>query len=306
MALTAAAFVTSVRRRGMFPANHARGLLDSDILALANEELRTHLQGLLARVDGERAVAVVDYLVAAGQSHYRLPTIATGDSVRDVQYQEGQDFYPLEYISPERSSWDVTGYYFEGDDVVLTPKPVSGGILRIKVVRTMPLLSEGVATTLVTGASGSTLTTSGAAPSYPGFFDLVTDQGDYMAYGLWLTAGGQHSYALSTTPRDLDPAVVSYLSLPAQARRPTHLVPSDVATHVPLTKSLENILILRTVHAIMGGLGDPRADSVMGRANLLEEKMLATIQPRSRGRAQVVTNRNGPGFSSGTRTYWRR
>ena len=113
MALTAAAFVTSVRRRGMFPANHARGLLDSDILALANEELRTHLQGLLARVDGERAVAVVDYLVAAGQSHYRLPTIATGDSVRDVQYQEGQDFYPLEYISPERSSWDVTGYYFE-------------------------------------------------------------------------------------------------------------------------------------------------------------------------------------------------
>src|SRR5690606_40665587 len=123
MAQTTAAFLTAVRRRAMLPANVGRGLLDADILAIANEELQSNVQAYVSRVNGERDVTALDFLLVPGQDKYRIPPIAVGDSVRDVLLKEGDVFYPLEYLEPERAFMDVQGFYFEGDNIILCPPP---------------------------------------------------------------------------------------------------------------------------------------------------------------------------------------
>lgn len=305
MAQTTAAFLTAVRRRAMLPQNVGRGLLDDDILAIANEELQSNVQAYVSRVNGERDVTSLDYILTAGQDKYRIPPIAVGDSVRDVLLKEGDVFYPLEYLEPERAFMDVQGFYFEGDNIVLTPPPQAGGTIRVKVYRSLPRLVATAPTNEVLGASGSglTVTTPLTAPDY---FDIQTEDGDFVARGLWLVSGTTNAYAFSQEPRPLDPSIVSYISLPAGARNRAYLVPSGESYYLPIPEVLEPVLTLRTVAAVLSSLGNPQAPSFAQRADILEEKALATLQPRSRGRAPVVLNRNGPGFNRGKRSYWRR
>lgn len=305
MAQTTAAFLTAVRRRAMLPQNVGRGLLDDDILAIANEELQSNVQAYVSRVNGERDVTSLDYLLVSGQDKYRIPPIAVGDSVRDVLLKEGDVFYPLEYLEPERAFMDVQGFYFEGDNIVLAPKPQAGGTLRVKVYRSLPKLVATAPTNEVLGASGSSLTVTTPVTS-PGYYDIQTADGDFVARGLWIVSGTTHAYAFSQDPCPLDPFIVSYISLPAGARSLAYLVPSGESYYLPIPEVLEPVLTLRTVAAVLSSLGNPQAPSFAQRADILEEKALATLQPRSRGRAPVVLNRNGPGFNRGVRSYWRR
>lgn len=306
MALTTSAFLTAVRRRAMLPTNVGRGLLDDDIVDMANEELRSNVQSYISRVNGERDVMALEYVLSPGRARYRIPTIGVGDSVRDVLIEEGGVFFPLPFLEPERAYMDVQGFYFEGDNVVLSPAPKQAAKMLVKVYRSLPDLVLAAPVTVAASASEDTITVTGGAPAYPGYFDIQTDEGDYMARGLWLVAGGVHAYAYSNTPRPLDADIVSYLSLPATARRTAYLVPSGESYYLPVPEILEPVVILRTAAAVLESLGNARGPSVAQRADMLEEKALAALQPRSRGRAPVVVNRYGPGFSSSGRSYWRR
>lgn len=300
MALSTADFLLAVRRRAMLPATVGRGMEDSDLLAFANEELQTHMQSLLSRVNGERDVSVIDYQVVPGQARYRIPDIASGDSIRDIQIREGNEYHSLEPIEPERANWDVQGYYFEGNHVVLTPTPHTAGFLRIKVYRRLPKLVA----TLTESFTPTSISTSGAisplAIAPAGFYDL-TEGGDYLATGIWVSAASAICYAYTATARAPDPFLVNYPYGPT-----TRLQKSSETVFVPVPESLEPILIVRTAHATLEALGNPKAEVLSKRAAELEEKVLSVLQPRSQGKAQAIINKNGPGFSSGSRSYWRR
>ena len=125
--------LASIKRGVAVPANQNR-FTDTDLLAIADEECQTKLIPVLLSVRQEYLVRAKTTQLVAGQNRYAIPSRAIGRTVRQIRYVTGNNKFVLPYIQPEDSqfysnsgygSGQPSGYYFEGDSIILVQNPIS-------------------------------------------------------------------------------------------------------------------------------------------------------------------------------------
>lgn len=172
------ALLASIRRRARLPASStsAPGWQDSDLLAMANEELLTVLTPLLMRTREKFFVAVRDYTMVTGSSAgYLLPTRGVLNRQLDIT-RVGSDGVTnnLRKLEPEEFTGKnmtlqatPTHYYLQGNRIYLWPVPSQGDTLRVSYFRRPSrLVGTSAAAVVSTFNSGTkTITTTATIPT---------------------------------------------------------------------------------------------------------------------------------------------
>jgi|GEM_PF-3079655 len=127
----------SIKNKSFAPISQ-NTLDDNDLITMADEELGLSIVSAISSVKEDFFMTTEDTPILANTSHYSIPSRAIANSLKEVYYVDsGNNESPMRYIdSSRRSDFELSGsnpraYYFEGDEIVLVPKPsVSSGTIR--------------------------------------------------------------------------------------------------------------------------------------------------------------------------------
>lgn len=168
------ALLASIRRRARSTNSSAPGYADSDLLAMANEELASKLAPEMAKLRRDWFEEVRDTTLTVGTATYPLWTRAMVGSARHLGIVSGGVFRDLSYLTPEAmdgkdptNQASPTHYTIRGTDIVLYPTPNIGDTLRVTYLRRLNRLiatSACLTVTSITGA-GSNVYNGAAKPS---------------------------------------------------------------------------------------------------------------------------------------------
>lgn len=287
----------------MLPAT-SEALADSDLLAMATEELQTYIMEVLTSAREEYRVFYTDVSVTAGTAQYIIPERASGDKVRDVLYLSGTSYVPLPRVEPERvetssTTGSVGGYYFEDNTLVLVPTPSQAGTLRVKYLRRPSKLvaTSAVATVQSIDGTRRIITTVASIPSTftTGIrVDAVDNNPGFRT----------HSIDLLTTASTSGTTITVTTDIPTSVAAGDLICLAGESSIAQCPVELHPLLAQRTAVKALEALGDPK----MARADEVCERMrrdaVGLLTPRSDGSARTLVNYNGPGWT-GTRR-WRR
>lgn len=274
--------LASVKRSASVPASQIR-LQDTDILALADEEIQTKLLPMLTELRNEYLVKVEDTALVAGQTVYPIPYRAVGRTLRSVVIERtGLDPDTLPYIQPEDApSYPQLGFFLRGDKVVLT-RAETGGTLRLyyevrpsKLVAlsscariasfsTTEAVVESVPSTLTTGAS----------------VDVLEARSGHTLLGQDLTLSNVSGTTLS-------------LAVPDGVRVGDFIAAAETSPVIMLPPEMHQVLAQATSIRVLEAIGD--FESLNAQVTRLAEKMSAVrslLTPRVRGHANVIINEN--------------
>lgn len=291
--------LASIRRRCMLPATD-EALSNSDLLAMATEELQTYIMELLTSTREEYRVFYTDVTVVAGTAQYLIPERASGDKVRDVLMLSGSTYIPLSRVEPERATQStqtgvVGGYYFEDNTLVLVPTPSSAGTLRVKYLRRPSALvaTSAVATVNSIDATRRIITTSATIPStiVSGIrVDIVDNNPGFRTHSMDLLTQATTSGTTITVTSDIPTSVASgdLVCLAGE---------SSIA-QCPV--ELHPLLAQRTAVKALEAVGDPKMSKADEICDRMARQAVGLLTPRSDGSARYLVNYNGPGWT-GTR-----
>lgn len=129
---TSTALLASIKRRAIIPDSQIL-YTDSDLLAIASEELRSTIAPLLMKVREEYMVTDYDQTIVSTQTAYRIPTRAIGQKLHDAVLlnPDGNEIsMPRADPSQLKKQWmagaylayaNRTKFYFKDDQVILFP-----------------------------------------------------------------------------------------------------------------------------------------------------------------------------------------
>lgn len=120
-----------IKRRSFIPISQST-FQDSDLIAVANEELDLNLVANLVEEREDFFLTTETASIVANTDHYAIPSRAIGNALKTLFYV-GDDGSKkeLRLIDPSRagdfseSSNMPSAFYFEGDEIVLVPMPAS-------------------------------------------------------------------------------------------------------------------------------------------------------------------------------------
>lgn len=288
----------TLKRRGLLP-NTQETLADTDYLALANDELQSYIVPLILRAREEYLVTSTDITVVAGTQSYPIPSRAVGGKVRNVQISDATSsttYRQLARVEPEQcpdvgSSGDMWGYYFQGNNIVLSSSPTSGGTLRV-TYHLMPnelvAVAQCAPITSIASLSSKILTAtavSGWATAATNY-DIVKAKPGFDTYELENSATRSSNTFTFTSALDTNIVVGDYVCLAGESPIPQ------------IPQALHPLLAHRVVLRALEALGDPKAQVAAKTCEELTKSAITLLTPRSDGNARVVINRNGPGFGS--------
>lgn len=135
--------IAAVKRKISFPVSQ-NTFSDEDILAFANEELMISQVPSVLQYHEEYFVTNVDVPLKDNTSRYPIPERAIGQRLRDLFWKDssGNLFEMTRISSDDRAFFQrniganmaIHKFYFEGNDVVLTPQVVQGPSGRLNFV----------------------------------------------------------------------------------------------------------------------------------------------------------------------------
>jgi hypothetical protein len=282
-----AELLLSIRRRARIPTASALGSQDSDLLAVANEEVDAYLFPLVRSVREDHGLAFEDQeFIADLAVKYRIPYRASGNTVREVSYLDAQG-----YVSdPSRISVDAlenqrAGFYVEGDKIALTD-PVGSGPVAIRFwfhMRPSRLVEvTRVATVSVLDSVAGTVTLSSVPAAFAGQsrFDLVRRRSPFamLAWDWVGTLVGSVITFADGIPGDLE--LGDYVCLPEEA--PMAQVPVEL-----------HPLLAQRVAVKWLEVNDPQGyEAAVQEMTRMEKATLDVITPRVDGAPQAITVMN--------------
>lgn len=306
MSYTADDLITSVRRRAKRPSASADDKIsDTDILALADEEIGNTILPMMLRASEEYYVRYED-LTPDSNGQVRIPSRAVAGAVRDITRLDdnGNEYslpeIPLEDIglySRTNSSWwsSRTGYTFIGDKIQLLPKD-STGTVRVwyawRPGRLVKTTSSQVS--IISSIQSATSLTAVAAPistgeacdvvqANPNFDLLVSNNGDTTVAGnaISFTTTGLSLYTL-------DVAVNDYICVAGVT--PIVHVPAD----------MQHILTESVVVRCLMLAGDYEAMQYHeSKLRQSTQNAMSMYDPRNKGETKKIVNRNSAGRTGG-------
>lgn len=296
------ALLASIKRRGMLPASD-EALTDTDLLALATEELQSTLTALLLSVREEYLITSEVQVVTAGTASYTIPARAVGQALRDVMYSsDGSSYLPLSRVEPERDgdyagAGELLGYELQGNAIILTPTPSTSGYLKIKYARRPSTLVQGAAVGIVTAINTGTRTvTVDNTPStftIDEVYDFVKASPGFDWRGVDLVVTNVSGYNITFSAALPSSLVVGdYLCIAGES--PVPQVP------VELHPYLAHRVVLRAVEALGLNAKIAVAEKQCERARL---DALSLLTPRAEGSHRYVVNRYAPGWTARLKRY---
>ena len=146
------------------PANQAL-LEDSDILEMADDVLSERIVPLILSTNQNYFVTIEDVPTVVDQAEYDIPVRAMGRGLRDLKLMNAErSTVDMALIALEDAhKYAITGlpsgFYFQGDQIVLVPTPVTSAytLQMFYNMRPSKLVSSSRASQVV-GISGDTVT----------------------------------------------------------------------------------------------------------------------------------------------------
>lgn len=137
---TTRGLIENVKTRGSIPTTQPL-FKNENFAALANDELQSLIVPLIMSVREEHFVTSKDYTIVQNQAAYDIPADAIGMKLRDVVYLQDpnrpQNQTSLPRLQPEDIAGayidyaQPSGFYIQGNSVVLYPAPQYSGTLRL-------------------------------------------------------------------------------------------------------------------------------------------------------------------------------
>lgn len=174
---TTTQLIRDIKRRGSVPTNQSL-FTDQDFIDTMSDCLEMRVIPNILRTREEFFVAAADTPLVEAQRRYPLPERGVGHRVRQVQFldSDGKVTMNLQRVEPEHGENDggqsfsgihhhQSGYYFEGNDIVLTNEDLTPSnslqTLRVKYFRRPNRLAlitnAGKVTAVDTGTGSLTL-----------------------------------------------------------------------------------------------------------------------------------------------------
>lgn len=137
---TTTALLSSIKTRALVPTSQ-QTFEDSDILALATDELRLGVVPFMMKNRSEYFVTTTDVAIEDGVDTYSIPTRAIGGKVKGLTLVDSNgSVLDFPQIDPsERPQYNSTSwtqklvFYFQGNSIVVCPNPVQAQGLSIRI-----------------------------------------------------------------------------------------------------------------------------------------------------------------------------
>lgn len=268
--------VSQVKLKGSLPDGRFE---DSEILDLATDALVSEIAPLLISAREEYYVRSKDFTITANQSDYLIPYRAVGATLREVKLVRGSQVADLDRMDPEDiQSTEIgspTGFYLQGDNVVLYPTPdATGDTLRVTYFVRPNALVEASACAQVSAINGNVLSvTVPPGWSTANTFDIIRGESGFSLKAMDLVASSVAADSLEVTgtiPSDV--VVGDWVCLSGESCFPW--IPADA----------HQLLVHLTVVACLEAMGDQtNLQIAAARAEGLKEALKAVLTSRVQG-----------------------
>lgn len=294
MTKTADDLVTAVKRRGSIVSAQVL-LLDSDMLALADEVISLHLVPLLMRTAQDFFVTTTTTSLVAAQTDYDIPYRAIGRTVRDIKVLDSTGDticdLPMVDIEEEHLYQSVAAPYagyFKGDKLVIRPTPATGvtDVLKfwyplkpskLVLLADAAVVASTTSTTVVVSTIPATFVTGET-------FDFIQAESGNSIMGMDKTCTTVSSTTITFASGDIptDLAAGDYVALDGQS--PVIMLPDEA---FPL-------LVTQTLQWCLNAKGDLEgANSLEALRKEQEKNLIDMVQPRQKGEVRPVVNQYG-------------
>lgn len=288
-------FVTSVKRRCNVPTSQVT-FQAPDFYALGDEETRSKLLPLIKSQMQRYYITNFDQPVVANQTSYPMPYRAVAMSLEDVMIVSSTDpdtRVGLEMLNPEdlyagisgngRSLIKKSGFYIDGNNVILYPKPSQSlDILRMPYLMRPSQLVDPTVCGLITGISGSAISVA-VVPS--NITTLTTVDFVKANPGFECTAIDQTISSIVSTTINMVVAPPSTLSIG------DYVCQSNQSCVVQVPLDLQPLLFQYVVVRILSAQGDQtNLKSAEGELEKLETAAGKLLAPRVSGKPRRVVN----------------
>lgn len=282
-----------MRVRGVYP-DASTTYSTSELLTMMDEEVRTYVWPLLHEVNGDFHVRRHDVSVTAGTATYRLPKRIVGEALKAViRVLADGSMVPINRIALADSSSGIDGFWFEDDQIVLTPTPTQAFTMRLfyylrpnKIVdsaNAAEIATINGARTVVTLTSGASFTI--AATTY----DIIRGVPGVRVLEMDKTVSSTSPITFSAALAS-DVAVGDYLCAPGSTP-----IPNIPVECFPL-------LVQRMVCVI--SKGKPYHDAELRELDRMEARIRSLLQPRAASNPEYVQNFAAPGWGGWRRRWW--
>jgi len=287
---TSDVLLASVKRGAAVPSSQIR-LSDADILALADEEIQTRLLPMLVALRSEYLVVTKLESIINGQSTYDIPYRAVGRTLRDLKVVSGGTSHSLPLISLEESQLARSGFYFQGDKIILIGQHTGSLEIHYELTPSRLVKSDECAL-IATVASGSIVVS--ALPS-------AIDVG--VSVDLVQAKPGHTLIAVDTMITNVAGTTLT-VETPASIIAGDYVCRAGTSPYVMLPPEMFRVLAQAVQVRVLESIGDFEAMQIQKQR--LDEKVMAVralLTPRIRGERQVVLARNGVLGNRGVRRW---
>ena len=291
--MLATRLIANIKRRCTIPASQ-RLLEDTDILEICDNVIMERLVPEIISLRQDYFVLTSDMALTSGTDTYDIPYRAIGRTLRDlkIKYSDGsKSDVTLIALEDEHMLGAVTGFprsfYFKGDKIVLVPPPSAG--LTMELWWEMPpsrLVKEDQAAKVIS-ITGDDITVSSVPTTITLSTDLDIIQGKpgFTTYAYDLTpiniVGTTISFGVGVLD-DLAVAVGDYLSV------------VETSPLVQLPRECTPFLETLTARRVLQAIGDFEGLKMLSSDEDEDIKqMRRLLEPRIRGEATKIINRNG-------------
>lgn len=311
MSRTGDQLLTAVKRTVTIPANQVL-LQDTDILALATEELLGKMVPMLISLRQEYFLRIERQAMTTGIDEYPIPYRAIGRTLQDLKLFDGvqtRRMARLQTNDVQLFSYNAVphSFYFRGDSVVVVPQPVSSNSLYLEAwifIRPNAIVTTSDAG-LVQSVSGDMLTLTSVPASITAGVKVDVIQGvqgnRLWAYDCQVTSVAGNTVTLATGSLTV---AVSPNPVPAVGAGDWVSL-AETSPVIQLPDEMFEYFVFRTGARVLEAVGDfDGRRSLMEQTSAMETDLERLLAPRIENEGQKVIQRNG--LLRGSRTRYRR
>ncbi len=296
--MTSTELINYIKSNGAVPSSQ-RTFQTADFLRLLNTEFLVGLIPSILSVHEEYFVYSQEVNIVASQTTYDIPYRAIGGRLRDLFYKDSVTgkLYKLSKISLDdipyydnasSTGLNVSHYYVQGNQIVLTSSPSSGILVFKYFLRPNTLVETsrvGMITTITPSGSNTILTLSSAPSVFTSSlqYDFIQDKPGHRTLKFDVspvsvnTSANQITFLTANLPSDL--VVNDHVCIAGESMVPQ--CPSE----------LHPVLAHRVVQRCMEAQGDQEGlASASAKVGEMEGKTFNLIDNRVEGAATKITN----------------
>lgn len=293
----------SIKLRSFAPISQAT-LSEADLIALANEELGLNLVSDLVSVREDFFTSYEDTLIRANVAYYPIPSRAIGNSLKKLYFVDSSgNLIPLNLIdSSRRHEFALSGsqpqaYYFEGDEIVLAPKPSSaiGSIRFVFPCKPNQLISTESCAKITSSATvGSTVvfdvdTDLTASLTTASYVDIVSAKSPFKIWTYRALISAISATQITLTLTD----VQDEAGLTVEPQAGDYICPTGFSNIAQIPTEWHSVLSQMVNVRLMGTLGDlNKKASEQAELERLRGNALKLVSNRVEASPKKISKRN--------------